>query len=256
MANWVCLNNRRRAKGDHLFRVKMIVTKKCQECGRSYKISSQFAYSSKFCSTDCRNARNRREQVHKKSVKATVTCQNCDKPFQVRRGMAKVQKYCSRSCAMSDIHGSQHTGQNNHKWKPKVKVICLYCGKEFETYPSRQGRKHYCCKAHHLLGNISNLMGNHRTDIEVAMAGALKQAGIVFQEQAVMFDKFQVDFLLPNRVIVQCDGVYWHDRPEARRRDKGQDAYFKKCGYTVLRFTDKQIKNDIHGCISRIKNVV
>jgi len=80
---------------------------------------------------------------------------------------------------------------------------------------------------------------------------------IPFKEQVIFFDKFMVDFLLhETNVIVQCDGRYWHDRPKVRRKDKGQDAYFAKAGYVVLRFDDDQINNQIKWCIKRIRKAV
>jgi very-short-patch-repair endonuclease len=85
------------------------------------------------------------------------------------------------------------------------------------------------------------------------MAKALDKVGIEYQEQVIMFDKFMVDFLLSNHpLVIQCDGIYWHDRPENRWRDKGQNNYLAKCGYTVLRFTDKEINSDIQQCIDVI----
>ena len=52
-------------------------------------------------------------------------------------------------------------------------------------------------------------------------------------------------YSLENKKIIQWDGVYWHNKPKRKNLDISQDAYLKKCGYNVLRITDKQIKNDI-----------
>lgn len=222
----------------------------CQECGTTFYRTAQSA-GSKFCSSKCVTARNKRLQIHKIHGQVTVNCAYCKKEFRIRKTMARVQKYCSQKCFGLDHQGTR-VGEENHKWKPKVKVTCLWCGKNFETFPSRKGRKKYCCKSHAILANINRFVGDHRTDIEKIMAVALSDSEIPFDEQVVMFEKFQVDFLLPNKIVVQCDGIYWHNRPDAIRRDKGQDAYLRKCGYTVLRFTDKQIHKDIQGCISII----
>ena len=89
------------------------------------------------------------------------------------------------------------------------------------------------------------------------MANALTGKGIAFSEQVPMFDKFLVDFKLNNYpIIIQRDGDYWHNRPHVRSRDKGQDRYLAKSGYMVLRFDDKQILNNIDGCLSLIKSAI
>ena len=80
---------------------------------------------------------------------------------------------------------------------------------------------------------------------------------INYSEQVILFDKFMVDFLLPSHnIIIQCDGMYWHDRPRARAKDKGQNNYFVKAGYIVLRFTDEQIHKSMGACIATIKKAI
>lgn len=95
------------------------------------------------------------------------------------------------------------------------------------------------------------------TSIERKMMNALNIAGIEYQFQKEIGRKFLCDFALSHHpIIIECDGIYWHSRPSAIRRDKSKDAYLKKCGYTVLRFTDKQINGDMDGCINKIKILV
>ncbi len=55
-------------------------------------------------------------------------------------------------------------------------------------------------------------------------------------------NKFQCDFYLSFlNLIVECDGAYWHNRPDMKKRDKAKDAYAKKCGFNILRLTEEQI---------------
>jgi len=101
---------------------------------------------------------------------------------------------------------------------------------------------------------MARLANNQRTDIERLMSAALGNAGIRFQEQVPMYDKWLVDFLIPEqKVIIECDGTYWHDRPDAKARDKGKDRYLTKCGYRVFRFTDKQIYADVDACVAQVR---
>lgn len=228
----------------------------CQECGRDFLARGSVRGEIKFCSDECRNARNRREQTYKKSPTITLTCERCGKSFDVRRSVGKVQRYCSQQCSGAAV-GERAQGENNVKWKPKVNVTCDYCGKSFDTFPSRVGRRKYCCKDHSVLGNLQRIASGARTNLEIEMADALSRCGIAFDEQVVMFNKFMVDFKLrEHAIIVQCDGAYWHARPQVIPRDRGQDRYLAQAGYVVIRFSDKEILEHIDSCLSRIKSAI
>jgi len=57
-------------------------------------------------------------------------------------------------------------------------------------------------------------------------------------------------------IIIQWDGTYWHTKPKRKLLDESQDAYFNKCGYKVLRITDKQIKNNIEKVYENIRKAI
>lgn len=131
----------------------------------------------------------------------------------------------------------------------------MTCGKRFKKYPSRVasavGRKgDYCSKGCHYV-NVANLRG--RTDIELAMAKALKSARIKYQEQVPMYGRWVVDFVIPSRkLVVLCDGKYWHNRPKVKAKDRGQTNYLRKCGWSVLRFTCEEIKKSMDDCLAQV----
>lgn len=228
----------------------------CLYCGKQvYRSPARIERGEQYCSRKCQ-------------IAATPTidkvCPICGKQFTVLATIANRYSVCSRGCRFArGTHSlnfirrpGSKTGPASPKFKPKISIICDYCGCMFNTYPCRakDGRRKYCCKQHRHLGNLKRLASVQRTDIEIAMASALDNASIPYQEQAVMFGKFMVDFLLStSHIIVQCDGIYWHDRPGTRARDRGQDAYLAKCGYLVLRFTDKDITSNLTGCIECVR---
>ena len=74
-----------------------------------------------------------------------LICQECGKKFyrlecEIKRGRGK---YCSRECA-NKAHSKRMSGGNNPLWKPKVKKICEWCGKEYYVKPSRASKSKYC----------------------------------------------------------------------------------------------------------------
>ena len=85
------------------------------------------------------------------------------------------------------------------------------------------------------------------------MMAALDGAAIAYEYQFGVGGKFLCDFYLPAaNLIIECDGLFWHSRPSAQRRDASKDAYLRKCGYTVMRFTDRQINSNIAECIAQV----
>ena len=64
-------------------------------------------------------------------------------------------------------------------------------------------------------GNLANQNKKGLNKLELAGQKILKEIGVDFQEQVLMFNKFLVDVLIPNKnVIIQWDGEYWHTKPK------------------------------------------
>lgn len=142
------------------------------------------------------------------------------------RQQSSQQKFCSRACH----------GKNFSLWhtKPENKALM----REHGARTAMQGQR-------------------GPTDIECIMADALDAIGVVYAYQFPISNHhgiiFSCDFALPSaRIVIECDGSYWHALPNMMKRDKHKDAYLKAAGYTLLRFSDKQIKQDIEGCIQTI----
>ncbi len=107
------------------------------------------------------------------------------------------------------------------------------------------------------------------TKIELTMMRALEQNNIEFEYQPKMLGK--PDFLVYPNLAVFCDSSFWHGNNwkvlkkklskgywlehigNNRKRDKLVNDRLKKEGYVVLRFWDKDIFQDINGCIKKIE---
>ena len=75
--------------------------------------------------------------------------------------------------------------------------------------------------------------------------------GFKFRREHVI-DQFIVDFVcLSKRLIVEVDGGY-HNKIEIREADILRTQILNKSGYTVIRFTNEEILNDIDNVISKI----
>lgn len=62
------------------------------------------------------------------------------------------------------------------------------------------------------------------------------------------------DFLVGEKTIVELDGLYWHNKPKQKIKDKSHEEFAQQNGYFVIRFTDKQIKETKGECFKIIRN--
>lgn len=86
------------------------------------------------------------------------------------------------------------------------------------------------------------------------MQTALEEIGLPFEKQKAI-DVYSVDFAIEyngRKVAIECDGLYWHTLPGRPERDAQRDKIISELGWTVLRFTDKDINKDISYCVRLI----
>lgn len=62
------------------------------------------------------------------------------------------------------------------------------------------------------------------------------------------------DFLLGDKLLVEIDGVYWHTRKEQIEKDRRFEKYASERGYTVLRFTDVEIRETSGECFNSVRS--
>jgi len=61
-----------------------------------------------------------------------------------------------------------------------------------------------------------------------------------------------VDFYCPGaRLVIELDGGQ-HYLPEGQEKDKIRDAYLNRIGFTVLRFSDREVLTNIEGVLEHI----
>lgn len=66
--------------------------------------------------------------------------------------------------------------------------------------------------------------------------------------------QYIVDFLCPDcKLIIEVDGEY-HSRPIQEYDDELRAEWLEGMGYRIIRFTNKQVLNDMDGVIREIKN--
>ena len=226
---------------------------KCIGCGKEVEAKRPENKTS-YCSLTC--YRNGIRPTNKTGK--IVICKNCDHKIYKPKSEIKINNFCSTKCA------------NEYQGRNKVEFVCRTCGYKFKWSKSRtiDSKPTYCSmpcrnadKEHMVRCGINSTIKQQKkrglNKLELKGREILKELGIKFNEQVLMFDKFLVDVLVKGKkVIIQWDGEYWHTKPKIVLLDKSQDAYLKKCGYKVLRITDKEIKNNIKQVYANITRTI
>ncbi len=69
--------------------------------------------------------------------------------------------------------------------------------------------------------------------------------------------KFVPDFHSPLRkIIIEVDGVYWHNLPHIVVKDNFKKEYFSNLGYKIYRFTDKDIIKEPEKVKAKLKIIL
>ena len=198
--------------------------------------------------------------MSRKKIGKIVKCDYCGK--ETYKYKCHLENYKNHFCSL--VCANKYQGRN------KLTFICKICGRQFEWSKSRIGYANplYCsweCRLkdkEHIRKNAinGNLIQQNKkglNKLELAGRKILQDLGIKFNEQVLMFDKFLVDILLKNKkIVIQWDGIYWHNKSKRKALDKSQDAYMKKCGYQVIRITDTQIKNNLQEVYGYLKRTI
>lgn len=158
----------------------------CDDCG-IIRITSKNTYSC-LCKSCC-----------EKGSKNSFWGKHHSEETKQKMGKAKKGKY---------------TGENNHKWKPKVKCICLECGKEFEVVPSVRikGCGKYCCR---ICARKNLTLPKHKTKPERIFEVICKNYNLPFKytgDGRFWIHNINPDFVECNgkKMAVEVFGDYWH----------------------------------------------
>jgi very-short-patch-repair endonuclease len=241
----------------------------CENCGKRFKrkkkhISKKF--EKKFCNRQC--------AAEYKKKRVIVKCAWCGSDIEKNIcHLDRSEKYfCNDKC--DGKWKSKHwVGENNHNYS-KVIATCYYCGKTFKRKKSQvdKNEKQFCNKKcfNKYLNTPEGREGMRqavlktlstyprRTQPEIETANALKELGVWFGEQEVINERFCVDFLLDEKLIIEVMGDYFHANPEIYGDKQGlkplndmqkrnilndyrKRQYLKKCGYKILDLWESEI---------------
>ena len=91
------------------------------------------------------------------------------------------------------------------------------------------------------------------TIIELKVEAELQKRGINYQKQVRLCKGAVVDFYLPEyKMVIECDGDYWHNRIGCKEKDEQRDKILTLNGFDVHHFWEHEINKSVKKCINRI----
>ena len=244
----------------------------CQHCGKHFE-AYDYPYSPNlFCSKPCHYAARSGPNAPQWKRKL-VQCDYCDKQFYQCGYLIQESKgnYCSRKCAAQHTADARASHRQNGRivecgfcgqpiYKPRARlrkvnfcsvqclgkyrkrrritIVCSYCGKKKRVKPS-----HYNKGARFCSWECAR-KGATPTTLEMLGYQLLESMEFVFYRQ-YRIGKFVVDAFIPTlNLVVQFDGDYWHDKPEAHIRDTNHNSFMDSQGIRFIRVRQSELTAD------------
>lgn len=239
----------------------MPIKRKCKKCNKEFYVKPSIVKKGRgvFCSKLCFYkwfSQNMRGKNHFRWKRIERKCPICNKIFYATPSRIKDNrgKFCSVEC-MGKWYSKHNKKENSPVWLGEVKRKCKTCGKEFLINISKvkKGEGIFCSKQCAGVYKTKH-MKKKATKIENLIEHELIKNKISYDKQVPILVAYTVvDFLLPNKVVIYCDGDYWHKLPKVKRRDENQNFLLKSNGYKVFRFSETDIKKSATECIKRVE---
>jgi len=69
--------------------------------------------------------------------------------------------------------------------------------------------------------------------------------------------RYRVDFILKDaRLIIELDGHEYHSSKEQLEKDAIRQRYLSRAGYTVIRFTGREVNRNPAACVSEVREIL
>ncbi len=219
----------------------------CAECGKPKAHQGNYCYKCK---------RNKSKNETRKCNHAG--CEN-------KLGQNNQTGFCKKHAY---TRNEKRRNEHHNKWAGKtqaekdkirdIECVCAVCGKPFLATRGTIKKSQRTKTAHVCSGNCRGIIAAQSvpffdTSIERAIENELKARKINYQKQVPLCSVTIVDFYLPEyKLVIYCDGKYWHSSEQSKKRDRKQNDILINAGYTVYRFDEKRINKSPAECIESI----
>ena len=154
---------------------------------------------------------------------------------------------------VSLMKGKTHTSEAKNKMAPtffKKGHISWMCGKTHSVETKEKIR----------IMRMKQIFPTRDTVIERLIQAELDILDLKYEKHFVVKDNgyaSQLDIAIPSiKFAIECDGDYWHSLSNKRKYDDRTNKYCQDNGWTLIRFSENNIKKDLNECIITIKRVL
>lgn len=148
-----------------------------------------------------------------------------------------------------------HKGRKISK-EIREKMSIARKGKPFSGIPSNWRGKKHSEEAKRKMSEwrINNPSFKFKdTSIELKIEAELQKQKINYQKQVPLCKIAIVDFYLPEyRIVIECDGDYWHSREKTKIKDIEKTRVLTFNGFNVYRFWGHEINESAEKCIKSL----
>jgi len=230
----------------------------CSYCGKTFhRPPSAVSPDKNYCGMKCFHAARREmENIPARPRKRIQrVCEQCGCQFEIIPSWIKGGggRFCSRKCQ----HERKRTVTGeSHPLYTRVELTCQWCGKKYTTKKSLAARGSKFCSLNCHGAYRSHTIGREQTSIERKVKTMLDDIGIEYIAEKPM-GAFVCDFVIKSvRLVIECDGGYWHSLPEVKARDANKDRWLKAHGYFVLRLSEDDINSNQRECKRKIIDAI
>lgn len=204
----------------------------CNICGKMVYITSQrIKFKNHFCSATCQGIGFRGRKVSEKQKK------------QISDTLRRKHIITKGSWKKGNIPWNKNLTKEIDK---RVKKSGLSRKRYIEEHPKECQRMKFL-RLNRIFPRISSIEQKLKLEFE--------KQNIVFKTQIPIHfinKKYCItDFFFPSsKIVVFCDGDYWHNLENTKKKDKEQNKFLHQMGFKVLRFWEHEIKSSPEKCAS------
>jgi very-short-patch-repair endonuclease len=213
---------------------------KCKYCQKEYE--NKYSYMG-HCSSHNRKKVIREKDLLNEKVKITRKCKYCDLEFENGLKLGGHQTWCKLNPSLEES---------------KTKIGKIFKGKNLTDEQKNKisiSRKKYLDENP---GNIPYLLNHSSKESypEKIFREKLESISIVGWVYNYPVKRYSLDFAFIDKLIdVEIDGET-HNLPEVIKKDRIRTKELSKLGWTTIRFTSSQIKNNIDECINILLSIL
>jgi len=217
------------------------VPKKCEECGKEFRIEKNRNKSARFCSRRCKGLWLAKMDLlpklpimtganhpQWKGGEVTKKCEECGREYTVKQYRKNATRFCSPKCRVKWL-SKNNSGEKNPKWR-RITKICEECRKTFIIQKKRDGKARFCSKECHGKWNSKNLVGENNPNWTGGSKDYCEKWSLEFRRRIrAFFDFICAECGTPqNEKKLHCHHIYYDKKACCSVNEDGN--YFSNLG--------------------------